>query len=153
MYRQIENTKYEINREGDVRNTETGRILKQQPRGDYLKVTLSEGNVARQISVHRLVATAFCEKGYGNTIVDHIDRDKYNNNADNLRWCTYADNARNGIRVHDLPDYIYVDKYTNKKNGEQTMYSYRRLIDGKNKRLTSSLDINKVIEFKTQYEQ
>ena len=45
--------------------------------------------------VHRLVADAFCEKRVGTNYVDHIDGDKLNNKAENLRWVTASENVRN----------------------------------------------------------
>lgn len=44
---------------------------------------------------HRLVAEAFCENPNGYTIVDHINRDKHNDNASNLRWVDASTNAKN----------------------------------------------------------
>lgn len=49
---------------------------------------------SRVASVHRLVALTFigpCESGL---VVDHVDGDKKNNRADNLRYVTYAENTR-----------------------------------------------------------
>ena len=152
MYRQIEDTNYEINNNGDVRNIKTGKTLKPQPRGNYLKVSLSSGNVVRQLSVHRLVARYFCEMRYGCSVVDHIDRNPHNNNSNNLRWVTEVENSRNGVRVHNLPDYIYRDKYSN-KDGDKFLYSYRRYADGVSKRLKSSTDLKEVIKFKKEYEK
>ena len=149
MYKQINDTKYEVNREGSVRNSKSNRILKPQKRGNYLKVTLCSNNVSKQVSVHRLVATAFCNRIDGLNVVDHIDKNKYNNNADNLRWCTSVDNSRNGVRLNNLPNYIYIDRYTNKKGVSKTLYSYRR----NTKRLFSSIELEKVLIFKNKYEQ
>jgi hypothetical protein len=43
-----------------------------------------------------LVADAFCENPEPENAktVDHIDGDKSNNRADNLRWLSFADNMR-----------------------------------------------------------
>lgn len=38
--------------------------------------------------VHRLVAMAFCPNPYNKKIVHHIDGDKHNNVASNLKWVT-----------------------------------------------------------------
>ena len=45
--------------------------------------------------VHRLVASVFCPcSSLFHTEVDHIDGNKYNNNAANLRWVTPKENIR-----------------------------------------------------------
>ena len=47
---------------------------------------------------HRLVAEVFCENPNNYTIVDHIDRDKHNDNASNLRWVDASTNSKNCIK-------------------------------------------------------
>lgn len=42
--------------------------------------------------VHRLVALAFVPKEDGKDYVDHIDGNRSNNCATNLRWCTHLEN-------------------------------------------------------------
>lgn len=83
------------------------RILRQvpNPKG-YLTVHLSRENKARWNLVHRLVAFAFVEKKDGCDIVNHLDNNPKNNNADNLEWTTYKGNmqwaAKQG-RMHGNP--------------------------------------------------
>lgn len=63
--------------------------------GEYMTVTLTneEGKRAK-LYVHSLVAKAFCEKPRGyKTEVNHIDRDKKNNDSRNLEWITHKENA------------------------------------------------------------
>lgn len=58
----------------------------------YRKVTIS----GKKRYMHRLVLETFTsiEEGLGK-VADHIDRDKLNNNLENLRWATYQMNAIN----------------------------------------------------------
>ena len=51
--------------------------------------------VLRHLYVHRLVASVFCPcPDMFHTQVDHIDNNKFNNNAANLRWVTREENIR-----------------------------------------------------------
>lgn len=74
--------------------TVRGRILKQSMRGSYLKVNLcKEGKMVNR-NVHRLVAEAFIEPVEGKDYVDHINGNKFDNRAENLRWVTQSENRR-----------------------------------------------------------
>lgn len=48
--------------------------------------------------VHRLVALAFVDGYREGLVVDHIDRNKTNNHADNLRWVTSSMNTSRAVR-------------------------------------------------------
>lgn len=75
-----------------------GKILKLSHDGSgYLRVSLGRIN---SVSVHSAVALAF----YGQAPSDghqvaHWDDDPYNNNAENLRWATRAENMRDIARI------------------------------------------------------
>ena len=87
---------YEVSSFGSVRNISTGKYLNGSPnKDDYLQVGLTKnGNVTKKL-IHRLVAEAFIENPDGLEQVDHIDRDKSNNNIFNLRWITRSGNNFN----------------------------------------------------------
>lgn len=48
--------------------------------------------------VHRLVAETFVDNPENKPFVDHIDRNRQNNNASNLQWATAEDNQNNTNR-------------------------------------------------------
>ena len=45
--------------------------------------------------IHRLVAMAFIPNPDDKPFIDHIDNNRTNNNAYNLRWCTSSENQQN----------------------------------------------------------
>jgi len=62
----------------------------------YPSIRLTINGSKKTFRVHRLFAEAFCYKlsKYYNQ-VDHIDRNKLNNNAYNLKWSTSSGNNKN----------------------------------------------------------
>lgn len=73
--------------------TYKSKVLKPAGR-PYLHVYLSKNNVHDMMRVHRLVAEAFVANPENLKCVDHIDCNKTNNRADNLRWCSHLQNMR-----------------------------------------------------------
>lgn len=79
-----------------------GRMLKQHiKRHGYCAVDLSAHNIVKTVAVHKLVATAFCERKAGDTQVNHINCNKADNRAVNLEWCTSSENRKHA-KEHDL---------------------------------------------------
>lgn len=60
--------------------------------GGYLVVTLVKNKKRKNYYVHRLVATYFVENPLNKKYVNHLDYNRYNNNASNLEWCTQKEN-------------------------------------------------------------
>nr|QBK92181.1 MAG: HNH endonuclease [Pithovirus LCPAC304] len=94
-------SKYQISDEGQVRNKRTGKILKQSKNG-YLTVSLRGPymkNYARR--THVLVAQTFIVNPdpKNQTIVNHIDGDKFNNNVNNLEWVTPSENYKHALET------------------------------------------------------
>lgn len=75
------------------------RVLKTgRDRYGYPRVNLYCGGKAAFRYVHRLVAVAFLT-GEVKREVDHIDGNKTNNNVENLRWATSAENVNNPVTI------------------------------------------------------
>lgn len=60
----------------------------------YPSVQLCKDFKSKRFMIHRLVCTAFHKPEPGKDHIDHIDYDKQNNNASNLRWVNNLENQR-----------------------------------------------------------
>ena len=67
----------------------------------YIRVGLKhlEAKNTNYVTVHRLVALAFCEGQQDGYQVNHIDGDKTNNAASNLEWCSAKQNALHAFKL------------------------------------------------------
>lgn len=84
---------YEVSNEGRVRNKNTGKIKKPcKDKDGYLQVDLYKDGERKHKSIHRLVARAFLPNPNSEFEVDHIDKNRTNNNVDNLRWVSHQEN-------------------------------------------------------------
>ena len=61
----------------------------------YAKVELCRDGIHKSVSVHRLIALTFIPNPDNKPTIDHIDRNKQNNNVSNLRWATPAEQSSN----------------------------------------------------------
>ena len=59
----------------------------------YSTVILNVNGRNKHLKVHRIVASSFPEIcGEFNEVVNHLDENKLNNSASNLKWTTYVEN-------------------------------------------------------------
>lgn len=80
--------KYHISNNGRIYNSESDIIVKTYIKQDgYERVTLYDRiGKNKEYRVHRLVAQYFVENPENKKSVKHIDNDKNNNKATNLKW-------------------------------------------------------------------
>lgn len=92
--------RYVWNHNGFVKRE--GKILKPSlNKHGYKDVTLSKDNVRKKHRVNRLVAEAFIENPENKEQVNHIDRDKTNNNVNNLEWVTRQENITHAYLLNN----------------------------------------------------
>lgn len=100
--------KYQVSSMGNVKslnynNTGGEKILKPgKNKGGYLYVNLWKNNKGKNVTIHRLVATAFIDNPKNKPHIDHINTIRDDNRACNLRWVTQKENNNNPISVSKL---------------------------------------------------
>lgn len=95
---------YLVSDEGDVISLpKRGRVgielLQQTTSSGYKQVSLFKDGKYKRVSVHRIVASVFCENPMVKEQVNHKDGDKQNNDAANLEWCTSSENNKHKYEV------------------------------------------------------
>lgn len=104
-----EHPNYEVSNTGKVRNTgyvkvvtnKKGKTFFKYIKPKELSLSVDNGYIKCHLGwVHRLVCEAFHGKApEGKEDVNHLDENRFNNNADNLEWISHADNLRYGTRT------------------------------------------------------
>lgn len=101
------------------------KLMTQHNNGHgYKYVSIRLNGKRKNFYVHRLVADAFVPNPNNLPVVDHIDFDKTNNNADNLQWMTQKQNVARSTQNMSKPR-----KKAMTNTGER--YISRRKSDGK----------------------
>ncbi len=87
---------YSVSTLGSVRSEKTNRNRKPVvTTWGYCQVGLCKQGLLKIHKVHRLVAIAFIPNPLNKKDVDHRDRNKVNNQVENLRWATSSENQSN----------------------------------------------------------
>ncbi len=91
---------YKIGSLGNIKNHNTGKILKPSPNSKgYLHVTLSKNNIHKTTKIHNTVASHFIENPENKSQVNHKDGIKTHNWKDNLEYSTPLENVRHAIKM------------------------------------------------------
>lgn len=91
---------YQITDDGRVWSKNSNRFLSlNKGKNGYYLANLWKNNKLYTKSVHRLVVEAFIPNPDNKPCVDHINGDRTDNRAENLRWVTPRENSNNPITL------------------------------------------------------
>lgn len=79
---------------GKIWSEKRKRYLSQNICHGYYSQCISHDKKLYTIRTHRCVALLFVPNPHGYDVVNHIDGNKLNNDADNLEWCTAQQNCQ-----------------------------------------------------------
>ena len=110
---------YLIYKDGKVEKIKGNKkgIIKSKNDGGYLRIRLTNEDGRGTFRIHRLIAQHYIPNPLNLPLVDHIDRDKTNNNICNLRWVTHSENSQNEI--------VRINSKSGIKNISQTLDKYK----------------------------
>lgn len=94
-------------------------LIPQKDHKGYLYVRLYNENGWKYFKVHILVAKTFIPNFFNKPTVDHIDRNKENNNVDNLRWASYKEQQNNKDKTKIIENMKILGKKPHKTRAEK----------------------------------
>lgn len=110
----------------------------------YYYVGLTKDSVTKHRAVHRLLGICFIPNPDNKPMIDHIDRDRTNNDLSNLRWVTNKENCNNkekgkgsihiNKRYYNGEVYEYI-RFTWRENGKGKSKNFKSIEDAENYRL------------------
>lgn len=131
---------YKINEFGIIKNR-FGKIMakhKSREKCGYFRISLTKNGESKKYALHRLLAKQYIPNPNNLLEIDHIDRNSFNNNLCNLRWCNRVTNAGNKNVKGNICEY---------NNNGYTHYKGTYHINLKKKVQKSSYDRNIIEEW------
>jgi len=77
----------------------------------YKRIWLTNKDGTSQYSLARLVGITYVENPDNKPEIDHIDRNRSNNSASNLRWADDFDQSENRVGWGKYKKYLYMENY------------------------------------------
>ena len=142
---------YQVSNLGRIKRlqriTTSNRSLKERllnptiVQNEYLRVSLSYGNIKKTKLIHILIAESFLDykSNKGVIAVDHINNNKHDNNLSNLQIITTSENNRKDRKSNTGYNFIYFREKENKyvvqkfcKNKKRYLGIFKNLEDAIN---------------------
>ena len=103
---------YQVSDLGNIRSIRFNKIrnMKSWDSHGYRAVELCMNNNRYTVGIHRLVALTFIPNPENKPEVNHKDRNKSNNNVENLEWVTQSENVAHAYRHGVEPRLTHQDQ-------------------------------------------
>lgn len=89
--------------------------------GSYYTIGLNKNGKHKTYNVHYLIALTFIDNPEKLPCVNHKDENKYNNNLENLEWCSYSYNTKYN---NNMRKKIITRNFNNSRGCEKKVYQY-----------------------------
>ena len=138
---------YIIFEDGMIINFWTGLEMKSQKSiYGYLNITLCKNSKHKTFLLHRLLGQAYIKNPDNKPFIDHIDRNRSNNDLSNLHWVTRLENNQNRGIPNTNTSGIKNIHWDKSSNG----WKFEKVIKGK-LYTKFSKDKQVVIDYKAQF--
>jgi hypothetical protein len=135
--------RYEVSSLGNVKSKKTNKIIyTRKDKGGYVTCLFFCNMKIFSKKVHRLVAQAFIPNPLNKQEVNHKDRNRANNNLDNLEWSTPKENMN-----HAVINSSFKTSNTAIKKRLANKYACKKVIASENGNEIIFHSINEVVDY------